>query len=493
MNNLQQNIDKIKNLVGSKNELVIKDFIIGKKNSIEAAIVYINGLSNKELIDSDILKPLMLYVREDLSTMPNVEYYLSKKYITMSNTIIETDINKTADSIKRGKSVILVGNSNNFIIIDTVGGTYRSISEPENESTVRGPRDGFVENLETNISILKRRIKDNNFVTEYFTLGRRSQTDAVLVYIDDIVDKNFLKEIRNRITAIDIDNVQANSIIEQCIEKHTFSIFPQTFSTERPDRVQSELMEGKVALLLQETPFVAIFPTLFFEFFQTVEDYYHRTVVASFVRMLRYLAAFIIILLPAVYLTLIKFNAELIPAEFIKSIIESRRGIALTPFMSILSMNLMVEILREGGLRLPGKIGQTLSVVGGIIIGDAALQARIVSSLTLLIVGVTTIATFLIPNYEMSLSIRLISFPVLIMSNWIGMYGVAISLFFILAYLCSLDSYGIPYFSLKKSDLKSAIIRGPIWMLNENSESTPNNNPVKQSNFRWKFRRKNNG
>lgn len=488
-NIMQQKIDEITNLVGSKSELIIKNFDIGKKSSIEAAIIYINGLSNKDTIDRDVLKPLMLHVEEDLSTIQNLDYFLNKKYITISNSYIETDINKASAAVKRGKSLILIQDCNNFIIVDTTGGVYRSISDPENETSIKGPRDCFVENLEVNISIIQRRLKDKNLTIEKFVLGRRSQTDAALIYVDDIVDKELLKEIKTRIYAIDIDNAIGTSIIDQLIEKHTFSIFPQTIATERPDKVQGKLAEGKIALMLEETPFVVTFPTTFFEFFQAVEDYYFRTIVSSFARIIRYLAAFIVLILPSVYITLIKFNATLIPSEFIKSIVESRKGIALTPFMSILSMNLIVEFLREGGLRLPGKIGQTLSVVGGIIIGDTALKAKIVSSLTLLIVGTTTVATFLIPNYEMALSIRLIGFVNLIMANWLGMLGLTVSIFFLLAYLCSLDSYGVPYLSFKKSNLKSAIIRAPIWMLNNNPETTPNNNPVRQSNFKWKFRR----
>lgn len=492
-NILQQKINEIKSLVKSSNSLIIKNFDIGKKSSVEGAIIYINGLSNKDIIDKDILKPLMLYVEEDLSTVQDLSYFLNKKYITMSNSYIETDINKALEAIKRGKCLLIIQGDNNFIVIDTTGGEYRTISDPENETSIRGPRDSFVEKLETNISILKRRIKDANLTIESFTLGRRSQTDMVLVYIDDIVDKELLKEIRTRLSSIDIDNIQGNSIIDQCIERHTFSIFPQTIATERPDKVQTKLMEGKIALIVDGNPFVATYPTTFFEFFQTVEDYYFRTIVSSFARIIRYIAAFIILALPSIYITLIKFNAELIPGDFIKSIVESRKGIALTPFMSILSMNLIVEFLREGGLRLPGKIGQTLSVVGGIIIGDAAIKAKIVSSLTLLIVGTTTVATFLIPNYEMALSIRLIGFANLIMANWLGMLGLTVSLFFLLAYLCSLDSYGVPYLSFKKSNAKSSIIRAPIWMLNNNPESTPNNNTVRQGNYRWKFRRKKNG
>jgi spore germination protein KA len=492
-NVLKQNIDNIKHLVGSNNMLILRDISIGKKTPVDAAIVYIEGLANKDMIDRDILKPLMLQVEEDLIDMTNIEKHLCKKYITMSNVFIETDLNKVSESIKRGKTAVLIENSQNFIIVDTHIGVHRAISDPINETSVRGPRDGFIEDLETNLSLIKRRIKDKNLVTEKFILGRRSQTDAVLMYIDGVVDMNLLEKVRTKIMSIDIDNIQATSYVDQFIEKHPFSIFPQTIATERPDKIQSKLMEGRIALFLENTPFVMTFPTLFAEFFQTVEDYYQRTIVASFIRILRYIAVITVIILPAIYVTLVNFNAELIPLDLVKTLIESSSGVVLTPFLSILSMNLVVEFLREGGLRLPSKIGQTLSVVGGIILGQAAIESKFVSSTTLLIVGITTIATFLIPNYEMSHSIRLLNYPTLILANWLGMLGVAMSLIFILTYLCSLDSFGVPYFSFKSSDLKDTIFRAPLWMMNKNPKSIPNNNALRQTDFRWKFWRKKNG
>lgn len=492
-NEFDNNINSIKALVGNPTELLIRNFIIGKRTHIDATIIYMNGLVEKDIIDRDILAPLMLHVDEDIKSIPQLEDYICRKYITVSDVKLSTDINNVVLNIKRGKTIICVKGSSNFIVADTTGGEYRKISDPTYETALRGPRDGFVENLEINVSIMQRRIHDKNLVTEKLSLGRRSQTDVVLMYIDDIADKSVLNELRNRLTSIDVDIISTPSVLCQYIEKHTFGVFPQTILTERPDKVQANLMEGKIALLVQGNPFVATFPTLFVEFFQTVEDYYFRTVISSFTRVLRYIAAFIVICFPAIYLSIIKFNPELIPVEFIKTIVRSRKGIVLTPFLSILSMNLMVEFLREGGLRLPSKIGQTLSVVGGIIIGNAALEAKIVSSLTLLVVGATTIATFLIPNYEMSLSLRILSYPTLILSNWLGLLGVAISMFMILAYLCSLDSYGVPYFSIKLGDLKDTFVRAPIWMMNKRPGAIPNNNPVRQSNFRSMFKRRKNG
>jgi hypothetical protein len=253
------------------------------------------------------------------------------------------------------------------------------------------------------------------------------------------------------------------------------------------------LVQGKIAILLEGSPFGLILPSLFFEFFETVEDYYNRTLVANFTRIIRYIAAILILTLPGVYITIIKFNSELIPATFIQSLIQARKGLAFTPFMSMLAMNLVIEFLREGGLRIPGKIGQTISVVGGIIIGDTALKAKMVSSATLLVVGIITVATFLIPNYEMALSIRLLNYPAIILANWLGMLGVAMFIFFLIAYLCSLDSFGVPYFSFYKSDMKDIFIRAPVWQMDKRPISTPNNNPIRQDDFKQKFMRKRNG
>ncbi len=476
----------IKNLLRSENELVTRNLIVGKNKYTEVTIIYMNGLANMDVIDRDILNPLMLHIDEDLTFMKNNAEYIYKKYITVSNTNIETDFNKVADSIKRGKTVIVVDGCNDLIVVDTTGGLYRSISEPINDLSLRGPREGFVENLEINISLLKRKIKDKNLETEKFVLGRRTQTDLEIMYIKDIVDEELLKKLKDKINKIDLDSVSVNSFIEQSVEEHPYSIFPQVIGSERPDVIQAALMEGRIAFLLDGTPYVTTYPTVFAEFFQTSEDYYGRTVVATFTRMVRLLAVFIVITVPSIYITFIKFNSELIPIEYVESLIKSRKGIALTPFMSLLAMQLTIEFLREGGFRLPTKIGQTLSVVGGIIVGDAALNAKVVSSTTLLVAGITTVASFVIPNYQMSISIRLISYIMLIMTNWIGILGIIIGWFFILSYLCSLENLGVPYFSFHKSDMKDIFIRAPIWKMNKRPDVIPHNDDIRQSDFRRK-------
>ena len=489
-NNFKDQIDFIQSEIGEKNPIAIKNFYIGHTEPLNAFVIYINGLANKDIIDRDILNPLMIHVQEVLTPKENTLDYLAKRYIAMCNTSIESDISHVVEAIKGGKTIVLIENVSNFIIIDTTGGNYRSISDPSIESPIKGSREGFIENLETNTSILRRNIKDKNLSTEYLKVGRRSQTDLALMYIDDIVDKDVLNELRRRIMCIDVDSVSDTGMIEQFIEDSAYSVFPQVFGTESPTIAKADLMEGKIAIILNGTPFVLTAPSVFLDFFHAPDDYNERTVISTFTRLLRALATFVVISLPALYLTLLQFNVELIPVKFINPIVQSREGIALTPFLEILSMELVVELLREGGLRLPPKIASTLSIVGGIIVGNTAIESRIVSPTTLLVVGVSVIATFVIPNYEMALTIRFIRFPMLFLANAIGFLGIAAGWFLLLVQLLSLKSFGVPYFSLFQKDLKDSFIRVPLWKMNNRPEEIPNNNAVRQSDFRSKWWRK---
>ncbi|WP_125152107.1 spore germination protein [Clostridium rectalis] len=489
-NEIKNKVYSIKEAVGDRVQVSSRNIYIKNK---KATIIYIKGLINKNILDRDVLNPLMLKVKENLNDTENLEEYICSKYIPSSDVYLEIDLNSVAEEVKKGHTAIIIEGCEKVILIDTSGGKYRDITDPINESSVKGSREGFVDNIETNMSIIRRRIKDKNLVMEKFVVGRRSQTDVVMIYIDDIVSLELLNNLRDKINNIDVDSIIASGMLDQFMERHTFSLFPQSYSTERPDLVQANLMEGRIAILVNGSPFAITIPALFFEFFHTVEDYSERTLLGSVIRFIRYIAMFIVISLPAVYLTFIKFNPELIPLDFIESLIQSRQGIALTPFMSLLGMNLIVEFLREGGLRLPIKIGQTLSVVGGIIIGDAAIRSKLVSASTLVVVGVTTVSTFLIPNYEMALSMRLLSFIMTVLGNFLGMLGVASGWFIIIGYLSSLDSYGVPYFNFKAKDLKDILVRAPLWTMDKRPEAIPNRNPIRQKEIKNQNRRKNNG
>lgn len=486
---LSSKVDYLMNCLGTDGEIVVKTFITGKEKPVQAAVIYTNGLADKNMIDRDILNPLMLMVNEKLSTDSQLAAYLANRYIVISNIQIVNTPGECISEIKKGNTAVILEGVDQCIICNTASGEYRSISEPQNEVSARGAREGFVENIQTNLSIIRRRIKDKNLTIEKYVLGRRSQTDIALVYIKDIMDEDILNDIKQKIGCIDIDILSATGTLEQCIENHPYSVFPQSFNTERPDIIEASLMEGRLAILINGTPYVMTIPAIFPEFFQAVEDYYQRTLVANFSRILRAIAIWTVITLPSVYLTLIRFNAELIPERFLIPVVNSRIGIALSPFLEILSMEIIVEFLREGGLRLPNKIAQTLSVVGGVVIGDAAVKAQIVSPATIIVVTGSVLATFLIPNYDMAISIRLLRFPMLIMANYLGALGIAIGWYFIIFHLLSMDSYGVPYFEIaKSSDFKDMLIRAPIWQMNKRPESILSKDRIRQSDFRKKFR-----
>jgi spore germination protein KA len=490
---LENYIALIKGEIGESSPIIIKHILLGTGQPLEAILVYVNGIADKNILDRDILKPLLLSINENLNGRPNLIDYLSKKYVAMSNTAVQKNLNEAIINIKRGNTVIFINNIQEFLIIDTRGGAFRNISDPFIESSARGPRESFLENLEVNTSMIRRNIKDKNLVFESYTLGQRTQTDLIMVYLKDIADDDVVNKVKERLSVIDIDQVFAAGIIEQFIEDSPYSIFPQANVTERADKACSHILEGRIAILVEGTPQVLTVPAIFTEFLQSVEDYYDRTIVANFTRLLRFIAIFIIITATPLYLVFIKFNSELIPVNFIIPIIESRRGIALSPVLEILLMEIVIEFLREGGLRLPSKIAQTLSVVGGIIVGDTAVRSKFVSPTTLFIIGIAVVATFVVVNYEMSMSIRFIRFPMLILADILGVLGITIGWFILIVHLLSLDSFGVPYFAInKKIDLQDKFIRSPIWKQNKRAEGIPHKDDIRQKDFRSKWRQKRN-
>lgn len=482
-NFLYENVSMLNSMLGKLNASTQKNFFIGKNKQIDATIIYIEGLVNTEFISEYILKPLMIHADETFLGNSNPCEYIAKKYILASNSYVEKDVYKLVDAIKSGYTILLIDGIDEAIVSDTKGGEFRSIDEPENEASIKGNREGFIENIETNLSIIKRYLKDTNLTIERLKVGLRSKTDVALVYIDDIVDKEILQELKNRINAIEIDGLMDGGMLSQYIEDYPYSPFPQVYGTERSDKVISNILEGRIAIIINRSSYVLTVPAVFNEFFQAIDDYNQRALNGSFSRILRYFTSFLILTLPPIYLTLIKFNIELIPLKLITPIIQSRKGIYLTPFLEIVSMDLVVEFLREGGLRLPPKIGSTLSIVGGIIIGNAAVQSKLVSPITLFVIGVSTIATFLIENYEMSLSIRIIKFPILIFANFLGFLGITAAWFILLIHLSSLSSFNVQYFSISKKDLKDIFLRAHLWKMNQSPEAIPNNNPIRQRDF----------
>lgn len=468
--------EKITFILGENKKVIVKRFNIG--GTIKSAILYQNEISDKALISEYILKPLMKEINlKEISITPDL---LCSNYILLSKLKIEKDINISLKELLSGFTVILIDNFEEYILADTFSSEHRNINEPQNESSISGSREGFVENIETNISIIKRRLKDKNLVIDDFILGERSKTRVCLLYVDDIINQDMLNRIKAKIEEIDVDYISDIGGLSQFLEFNPYSIFPKYFVTERPEIVISDVLEGKAIVMMNGTPTVLIVPSVFQQFFQSTDDYNQKIIVASFIRIIRYIALFTATSLPSIYLTIIKFNIELLPIKFIVPIIKSRKGIALSPLNEILLMEIVVEFLREGGIRLPQKIGQTLSIVGGIIIGNAALESKIVSPTTLFVIGITVVASFLNPNYNMSLSIRIIRFALLFIVNVLGILGLALGWFYIITELFSDYSFGIPYFNIDPRNFNDLLFRGNLRSMNKRPHIFKPNNVIRQ-------------
>ncbi len=363
------------------------------------------------------------------------------------------------------------------------GFAKRSLEEPSSESVIRGPRDGFIENISTNISLIRRRLKTSKLKMESFTVGEVSQTQVIMTYMKGIATDSLVDEVRERINKIQIDGILESNYIEEFIEDFPFSPFPQVQSTERPDVVAAELLEGKVALITDTSPFALIVPMTFWAGMQASEDFYMRWPIATFVRWIRFIFIIIAVFAPPLYVAVTTFHQEMIPTNLVLSIISAREPVPFPAVIEALLMEITFEALREAGIRLPRQIGQAISIVGALVIGQAAVQAGIISAPVVIIVSITGIAAFTIPRYSFANGIRLLRFPMLFLAGTLGLYGIGLGALGILVHIMTLRSFGVPYFTpvvpLTFKELMDTLIRAPIWAKTRRPPSTGSNNPIR--------------
>ncbi|CAM4069671.1 spore germination protein [Mesobacillus thioparans] len=367
----------------------------------------------------------------------------------------------------------------------------RAIQEPINEAVVRGSHDGFVEKLETNISQLRLRIKNPELTVNYHELGDKTKTKVAVIFMKGISDENIVEEVERRLSYISTDMVLSPGYIEEFIEDDPFSLFPQILNTERPDRTVANLMEGRIIIIGDGSPTALILPITFFAFYQSSDDYNSRWIPSSFVRLLRYVSFLIAITLPAFYIAIIAFHLEVIPHELIIPLKGSVEGIPYPPLLEAFFMEITIELIREAGIRLPRPIGQTIGIVGGLVIGDAVVSAGLISNIMIVIVAVTAISAFVVPSNEMSTTVRLIRFPLMVAASILGFVGLTFGLIFVFIKLCKLESFGVPYFSplapLQVRDLKDTFLRLPLWKMDKRPRNSLAVNIRRQQDTRgWK-------
>lgn len=446
--NFEQNVNTIKNYFSDCGDLVEKELLVGKNLDIRLHIFYFDLLTDRTLIEKSILDGIMISTKEALCFLEkdDPEVYNKIKYqgILTADYKEDDDIQNLLNAVLGGDTVLLIEGVDKGLVIATKGFPNRGIPTVENEIVIEGARDSFSEVFRFNTVLIRRRIRDTNLKTLQTTVGKRSKTDIAIMYMDNLVQKDTLTELLDRLNSVDIDTVfDLNYLSEIAFNRGT--IFPMTQKTERPDKACSAILEGRIVLVMDNTPIVLILPTIFDVFMQSAQDYYDNYLVASFVRVLRYTALFITLLLPAIYLCVTIYHPSMISRELIYRIISSRKEVPYPPLIEFLLMDFAFELLKEASLRLPVRIGSTLGIVGGLIVGQSSVEAGLVSPIVVIIVALSAIASFAVPNIALSNSIRMLKYLFIIFSGILGFFGFIISLLLTMTHLVSLSSFGVPY------------------------------------------------
>lgn len=455
---LESNLEILQELFRGCSDAVFRRFEVGGQHP--AALIYMDGMVVAERLENAVLRPLLA---------PGAARGPLADHLAAANVGRLETVGEAVFVILRGKVVLLVAGQAGGWRLDLTGGEQRAIEEPAAEPVIRGPREGFNENLRTGTALLRRKLRTPQLKIETMTLGRRSQTTVAIAYIQGIAPPGVVHEVRSRLERIDVDAVLSAGKIEELIEDEPLSPFPQIQNSERPDTVAGHLLEGRVAVLVDGEPFALTMPVTFWSFFQASEDYYERHYVAGALRILRYFLLAISLVGPSLYIAITTFHQEMLPTPLLISIAAAREGVPFPAIMEALLMEIFFEALREAGVRLPRAVGQAVSIVGALVIGEAAVRAGLASAPVVIIVSVTGIASFTVPRFAAGIAMRLLRFPMMFLAASAGLVGIMFGLVFILIHLSGLRSFGVPYLQpaapFTPGDLKDVLLRAPWWAL----------------------------
>lgn len=473
---LEENIKIFKKLFKDDDTLVVRRFENETNNDFKFCILFTNGMISSTAINDNIIKPILLSTSIDSkkNILDAIMYH-----VLFSNSVEKiSEVNKVIESIVSGDTILFAEGSSEALTIDSKGWQTRAIEEPDGEKVIRGPREGFTESLIMNISMVRRKLATNKLKFKFRTIGVQSQTKICLCYIEGIANDQILKEINKRLDAINIDGIMASGMIAELISDSLISPFKSVGSTERPDIISAKMLEGRIAIIVDGTPVVLTVPHIFIEYFQANEDYYINYYFSSINRVLRILCFILTVSLPAVYIALTTFHQEMVPTPLIRSISASRQGVPFPTVVEVMVLLITFEILREAGTRMPTAIGQALSIVGALVLGQSAVEARFVSAPVVIIVALTAISGLALQKISGALMILRVIF--LIFSSIIGLYGYIFGILGLLIHLFSLRSFGVPYMltlmNFDPQDIKDTVVRAPlIYMKYRPKFIAPNN------------------
>lgn len=470
--NLEETIEQIRHVFGENADFSMRRFHVFGTHA--AVMFYFSNMIEQSVLNTDILKPLM---RKDLEGLvgegaldpEQLKDVLINETLYHSEGKLEARLYKLMEGLLRGQTVVVVEGLNEAFLIGTRNIEKRAIDQPATEQVIRGPREGFIELLGTNIALLRYRLQTPDFQVRTMEIGRKTRSKVAICFMQGVTNPELVEEVMDRLSMIEIDAILDSGYLEQFIEDNHISPFPQVQYTERPDKVAANLLEGRVAIFVDGSPLALVVPTVFNQFYQAVEDYTERFLLMSAIRLARLIALMFSLVFPSLYVGVISFNPELIPTEFAVAVAGGRAGVPFPAVIEVLVIETSMEVLREATIRLPQQVGGALSIVGVLVIGQAAVAAGFASPITVVIIALTTIGSFATPSYNAALALRLLRFPLIVMAGIFGLYGIVVGLILIVNHLLSLKSFGVPYLSPlvpgSFQGMKDLFTRGPLWSL----------------------------
>ncbi|WP_255314190.1 spore germination protein [Bacillus sp. FJAT-26390] len=481
---LKLNLKQLRDNLGNSPDLVSRQFQVNLANNmpIQGAIVYIDGLSSS----SSMLQSVFTGNNENNPcTTPNelLDYY-KESVIPEGAVFNPASFNEIFDLLLTGNSILLLDDCAQALAVDTKDLKARPVEEPNVQSVVRGPREGFTEVLSWNTAMIRRKINSRHLWFETYKIGSVTQTEVAVIFIENLVSDSVLEMVRERLQQINIDGILESNYIEEQIQDKKYSPFPTIFNSERPDVVAAGLLEGRVAIMVDGTPFALLVPALFTQFFQSSEDYYERADFSTLIRLLRFLSFILATITPSFYIAITTFHQELLPTTLLYNLASQREGVPFPAFVEALIMEITFEILREASVRMPKTIGQSISIVGTLVVGQAAVEAGLVSAAMVIVVSITAISNFVLPAFNLGIAARIIRFLLMIMAASFGLYGVFIFIIGIIFHLCSLTSFGVPYMAplapFNSTDQKDTLFRVPLRSMITRPKSLNPKNLVRQ-------------
>ncbi|MDF2547560.1 MAG: hypothetical protein K0R93_2458 [Anaerosolibacter sp.] len=482
---LKENRDYLQQVFTHTKDIIIRNITI-RATKQNLMIVFVDGMVDRNVVNEHLIKPILIDMAPEnygrrLSFEEIRDSFISAAEIKEAETFDELVL-----QLLSGDTLLFLEGQNRGLIIGSKGWESRGISEPTTEANVQGPKDCFVETLQNNITSIRRRIRDPNLAIEMLKVGRRSKTDVAVVYLKGVIMDGLAQSVIEKIKKVDVDSLLDSSQLEYLIEERKWTIFPQSVNTERPDKACAAIFEGRIAILVDGSPFAVLVPSTFSMYLDASDDYYTRPLVASLVRFTRYFCYFLSASLPGLYVAITNFHPGMLPPRLALAITTTRVALPFPTFVEVFIMESVIEIMQEAGLRLPQAIGQTVSIVGGIVIGQAAVQAGLVSPIVTIIVALTAIASFTLPNYNANLTTRTLRIPFIIAGSTFGFFGIVMLALAILSHMSAIETFGVGYFEdfspYRLRDLKDTMVKVPASLMKDRPELLKPQDTVRQVN-----------